>query len=171
MSSANWFTIDEFHISTLSPNIPVVTAFSNAVANSKIYQTNEGIFLVGFTNYLYFNQAVYGLTTNDFVIENAAILSFNAVNTSNYLLTLRPYPFYGGSNTNTNTALQSPRLRVSLPVGAVTNTNGNESSSSQLLLDFVPRNPFSGLDVVGYSGPSFIDLDGDGGPRPRQCRK
>ena len=162
VSSGNWYTIDEFEPSGVSPGDPLVTAFSNAVANSDIYQTNEDIFLTGFTNYLYFDQDVYGLTTNDFVIENATILSFSAINASNYLLIVRPSPFYGGSNTNTNTVIQSPRLRISLSEGAVTNASGNESPSTVLLLNFIPRNPFAGLDVGGYSTPSFVDLDGDG---------
>ena len=161
VSSGNWFTIDEFGPSGISPGDPLVTAFSNIVAN-KVYQTNEGIFTTGFTNYLYFDQAVYGLTTNDFVIENATILSFSAINASNYLLIVRPSPFYGGSNTNTNTVIQSPRLRISLSEGAVTNASGNESPSTVLLLDFIPRNPFAGFDVGVNSSPTFVDLDGDG---------
>ena len=162
VSSGNWFTIDELRPSVASPGSPSVTAFFNAVANSNIYQTNEDIFTTGFTNYLYFDQAVYGLTTNDFVVENATILSFSAINASNYLLIVRPSPFYGGSNTNTNTVIQSPRLRISLSEGAVTNASGNESPSTVLLLDFVPRDPFAGFDVGGDSTPSFVDLDGDG---------
>ena len=162
VSSGNWFTIDEFGASGLSPGAPLVTVFSNAVANNKIYQTNEDIFLTGFTNYLYFDQAVYGLTTGDFVIENATVVSFSTVNTSNYLLIVRPSPFYGGSNTNTNTVLQSPRLKVSLSEGAVTNASGDQSFSTVLLLDFIPRNPFAGFDVGTRSAPSFVDLDGDG---------
>ena len=162
VSSGNWYTIDEFGPSGFSPGTPLVTAFSNTVANSKIYQTNEDIFTTGFTNYLYFNQAVYGLTTGDFVIENATIISFSAVNTSNYLLIVRPSPFYGGSNTNTNTVIQSPRLKISLLEGSVTNASGNESLSSLLLLDFIPRNPFAGFGVGVFPTPSFVDLDGDG---------
>ena len=162
VSSGNWFTIDELRPSVASPGSPSVTAFSNAVANSKIYQTNEDIFTTGFTNYLYFDQAVYGLTTGDFVIENGTALSVSSVNTSNYLLIVRPSPFYGGSNTNTNTVIQSPRLRISLSEGAVTNASGDDSLSSFLLLDFVPRNPFAGFDVGDDSTPSFVDLDGDG---------
>ena len=161
VSSVNWFTIDEFGPSGISPGDPLVTAFSNIVAN-KVYQTNEDIFLTGFTNYLYFDQAVYGLTTNDFVIENATILSFSAINASNYLLIVRPSLFYGGSNTNTNTVIQSPRLRISLSEGAVTNASGNESPSTVLLLNFIPRNPFAGFNVGTYSSPIFVDLDGDG---------
>ena len=162
ISSGNWFTIDEFGPSSLSPGAPLVTAFSNTIANNKIYQTNEDIFLTGFTNYLYFDQAVYGLTTNDFVIENATILSFSAVNASNYLITVRPSPFYGGSNTNTSIVIQSPNLKVSLPEGAVTNASGSESPAILLLLDFVPRNPFSGFDA-GFSSTSiFVDLNGNG---------
>ena len=162
VSSGNWFTIDEFGPSGVSPGAPLVTVFSNAVANNKIYQTNEDIFTTGFTNYLYFDQAVYGLTTGDFVIENGTALSVSSVNTSNYLLIVRPSPFYGGSNTNTNTVLQSPNLRVSLSEGAVTNAGGDDSLSIVLLLDFVPRNPFSGFDVGFNSSPTFVDLDGDG---------
>ena len=161
VSSGNWFTIDEFQPSSISAGDPLVTVFSNTLAN-KVYQTNENIFLTGFTNYLYFDQDVYGLTTGDFVIENSVTLSLSAVNASNYLLTIRPSPFYGGSNTNTNTVIQSPRLKVSLSEGAVTNASGNESSSGLLLLDFVPRNPFSEFDVGNFSSPSFVDLDGDG---------
>ena len=161
VSSGNWFTIDEFLPSSLSHTSPSVTAFSNMMA-SKVHQTNEDVFLTGFTNYLHFDQAVYGLTTNDFVIENASIISFSAVNASNYLLTVRPSPFYGGSNTNTNTVIQSPQLRISLPDGAATNASGSDSSSVLLILDFVPQNPFNGLDVGGNSAPVFVDLDGDG---------
>ena len=162
VSSGNWFTIDEFRPSGLSLGDPLVTAFSNTVANSNIYQTNEDIFLTGFTNYLYFDQAVYGLTISDFVIENGTILSFSNINASNYLITVRPFPFYGESNTNTNTVIQSPNLMLSLPEGAATNANGDKVFSSLLLLDFIPRNPLNGLDVGLYSTPSFIDLDGDG---------
>ena len=161
VASVNWFTIDEFRPSVASPGSPSVTAFSNIVANN-IYQTNEDIFLTGFTNYLYFDQDVYGLTTNDFMIENATILSFSAVNASDYLITVRPSPFYGGSNTNTNTVIQSPTLRLSLSGGAVTNASGDESSSILLVLDFIPRNPFAGFDVGNSSAPTFVDLDGDG---------
>ena len=162
VSSGNWFIIDEFGPSGLPPNAPLVTVFSNAVANNKIYQTNEDIFTTGFTNHLYFDQAVYGLTTGDFVIENATVVSFSPVNASNYLLIVRPSPFYGGSNTNTNTVIQSPRLKVSLSEGAVTNASGDQSFSTVLLLDFIPRNPFAGFDVGLTSSPSFVDLDRDG---------
>ena len=162
VSSGNWFTIDEFSLSDFSPGDPLVTAFSNTMANSKIYQTNEDIFLTGFTNYLYFDQAVYGLTTGDFVIENGTVLSVSSVNASDYLIIIRPSPFYGGNNTNTNTVIQSSRLKISLSEGAVTNASGDEGPSKLLLLDFVPRNPFAGFDVGSWSTPIFVDLDGDG---------
>ena len=161
ISSGNWFTIDEFGPSSPSSGAPLVTAFSNTIAN-RIYQTNEDIFLTGFTNYFYFDQAIYGLTTDDFVIKSGTALSVSAVNASNYFIIVRPSLFYGGTNTNTNMVIQSPNLRVSLPEGAVTNASGDESPSSLLLLDFVPRNPFSRFDVGLFSAPSFIDLDGDG---------
>ena len=163
VSSPNWFTIDEFTPSSLSSGAPLVMVFSNTVANNKIYQTNEDLFLIdGFANFLNFDQAVYGLTTNDFVIENGTVLSINAQSTSNYIIVVRLFPFYGGSNTNTNTVIQSSNFRLSLTEGAVTNASGNESPPALLLLDFVPRNPFAGFDVGSFSTPTFVDLDGDG---------
>ena len=156
--AVNWLQIDDFVLSRLSSSNPHVTSLANTLPGGKIYNTNDTLFSNVFTNTLIFDQNVYGLAASDFIVNNGVLHSLTANSPSNYSLVIKPFSF------QSNSVVQSPVLKITLPEAAVTNASGGVNHGYGKSIAFTIFNPFgkSEFDVGDYSSPTFVDLDGDG---------
>ena len=159
VNTPNWLQIDDFVLSRTSPSSPQVTSLANTLPGGKIYNTNDTLFSNVFTNTLIFDQNVYGLAASDFIVNNGVLHSLTANSPSNYSLVIKPFSF------QSNSVVQSPVLKITLPEAAVTNASGGVNHAyGKSIAAFTVFNPLgkSAFDVGTYSSPTFVDLDGDG---------
>ena len=160
-NSDKWFIIDDFSPSIISNEVPLISVFDAPIGN-EIYNTDTDVLSNGFTFRIEFNQEVYGLTTDDFIVTNVAVdsLSLRNISANTYDLTVLPHKFLG---TNTSELIKYPTdyLQVFIQTNAVTNVNGwaNGTGGSQRIQYHI-YNPFRGTYLhrnggLGVTTPMF----------------
>ena len=175
----SWLTIEEFRSSVVGANSPTfvfTNAFDEFHENNATAFTPEGVGKV-VTNYLNFNQAVFGLETNDFDVINCTLLSVGGSG-SNYTVIVHLHNIEG---TNAPLVLgddvNNLQFCVTIKEGAVTNIMGAFNGTYDLLKSFRYRvySPFwpaqygDGRYDYGFpfpdghrTKPTAGDIDGDG---------
>ena len=170
----SWLTIEEFRPSLVHANSPTfvfTNAFDKFHENNTAAFTSDGVGKM-VTNYLRFNQAVFGLETNDFSVINCTLLSVaNQGDNTNYIVVVRLHNIEG---TNAPLVLGNDvnnlQFCVTIKEGSVTNAMGAFNGTYDLIkkFNYEAYNPLS-LYAPPYRAPgnystrpTLGDIDGDG---------